>query len=132
MKTCTRCKQDLPPKEFGTANGKKHGSSRCIPCVRTIAREKYWADLGKGRDKGRRSMAKRRANPETNLKLREDDKKRYHSGRDKQQRERFEHMRKEQPFKWRAQLLRRKSRLGWPITEQQLRDSGTHNAACAL
>ena len=111
--TCNKCGQ---PK---TAIDGKRRRWRCRPCDTSYQRLNYAANLEHRRAVTRERMKRLRRTPGSAEKMRESGRRAYRNGGDLKQRERVARMRVEQPFRWRAQLLRR--RLGWPISEDDLR-----------
>lgn len=71
------------------------------------------------REKTRNRMKRLRRTPGSAEKMRESGRRAYRNGGAEKQRERIIRMQVAEPFRWRAQLLRRK--LGWPITDDDLR-----------
>lgn len=83
------------------------------------------------REATRERMKRLRRTPGSAEKLRESSRRHYRNGGDEKQRDRIARMQVQQPFRWRAQLLRR--RLGWPISEDDLRSLWERQGGlCAL
>lgn len=113
MVTCKKCGEAKVASRGGTRL-----RWRCRPCEATYQRQNYAANIDHRRAVTRERMKRLRRTPGSMEKLRESSRRAYRNGGNEKQRKRIARMQVEQPFRWRAQLLRR--RLGWPITEHDL------------
>lgn len=111
MKLCSKCgaeKVQIPS-----------GKWKCRPCEREWRRGHYQRNIDAHRERMRKRMKELRADASKGEMVREISRRAYRNGGAEKQRERIARIQAEEPFRWRAQLLRRT--LGWPISEDDLK-----------
>lgn len=84
----------------------KNGRWRCRPCERAYQRQYYAANPEVHRERKRIAMAEARHDPERNPKLLESQRRSYAKVGRERQKKHMARLRAEEPFRYRAQLMR--------------------------